>query len=143
MFEDVNIAVCLRCGNSLRCVDNRWNSKHWTFTPSGFCMHISLLSTKPAAGGQKSDTHSLSAEDLIMAVHKASTRRIEVLSRTTGNVDQVSSVVTSVGSCTIKISDREATGRCCECDSCGFYVSHMQISWLIRCATICSPNAYP
>ena len=33
---------------------------------------------------------SLSAEDLIMAMHKASSRRIEVLSRTTGNVDQVS-----------------------------------------------------
>ncbi|CAM9131369.1 unnamed protein product, partial [Laminaria digitata] len=32
---------------------------------------------------------SLSAEDLVMAMHKASSRRIEVLSRTTGNVDQM------------------------------------------------------
>lgn len=41
------------------------------------------------SGGQASDRLSLSAEDLVMAMHKASSRRIEVLSRTTGNVDQV------------------------------------------------------
>lgn len=50
-----------------------------------------------AAGGGTDgrDSHmpSLSAEDLIMAVHKASSRRVEVLSRTTGNVDQVSMYV--------------------------------------------------
>ncbi|CAM9125922.1 unnamed protein product [Ectocarpus sp. 8 AP-2014] len=44
---------------------------------------------EPPAGWEKSDMPSLSAEDLIMAVHKASSRRIEVLSRTTGNVDQM------------------------------------------------------
>lgn len=43
----------------------------------------------PGATGRGSDMPSLSAEDLIMAVHKASSRRIEVLSRTTGNVDEV------------------------------------------------------
>ncbi|CAN0136313.1 unnamed protein product [Ectocarpus sp. 6 AP-2014] len=42
-----------------------------------------------AAGWKESDMPSLSADDLIMAVHKASSRRIEVLSRTTGNVDQM------------------------------------------------------
>lgn len=41
------------------------------------------------ADGRDSHMPSLSAEDLIMAVHKASSRRVEVLSRTTGNVDQV------------------------------------------------------
>ncbi|CAM9143834.1 unnamed protein product [Ectocarpus fasciculatus] len=54
----------------------------------GNCVHIDCA-TKAAAGGQNSDMPSLSAEDLIMAVHKASSRRIEVLSRTTGNVDQI------------------------------------------------------
>ncbi|CAM9148330.1 unnamed protein product, partial [Hapterophycus canaliculatus] len=36
-----------------------------------------------------SEMPSLSTDDLIMAVHKASSRRIEVLSRTTGDVDQM------------------------------------------------------
>lgn len=43
------------------------------------------------SGGQGLERLSLSAEDLVMAMHKASSRRIEVLSRTTGNVDQVGS----------------------------------------------------
>lgn len=49
------------------------------------------------AGAEGRDSHmpSLSAEDLIMAMHKASSRRVEVLSRTTGNVDQVCTVTAS------------------------------------------------
>lgn len=43
------------------------------------------------SGGKGLERLSLSAEDLVMAMHKASSRRIEVLSRTTGNVDQVGS----------------------------------------------------
>lgn len=42
---------------------------------------------------------SLSAEDLIMAAHKASSRRVEVLSRTTGNVDQVCLYVCCMCAC--------------------------------------------
>eukprot|EP00903_Cladosiphon_okamuranus_P017696 g16295.t1 len=42
-----------------------------------------------AAEERHSRTLSLSAEDLVMAAHKASSRRVEVLSRTTGNVDQM------------------------------------------------------
>lgn len=63
------------------------------------CLKLRLSSccglTKRSGGGQgskdRSERLSLSVEDLIMAMHKASTRRIEVLSRTTGNVNQVTS----------------------------------------------------
>lgn len=48
-----------------------------------------MLVFEAGAEGQSLDMPSLSAEDLIMAMHKASSRRVEVLSRTTGNVDQV------------------------------------------------------
>lgn len=40
-------------------------------------------------GDQRRDILALSAEDLVMAVHKASTKKIEILSRTSGDVDQV------------------------------------------------------
>lgn len=49
------------------------------------------LDVSIAAGAEGQDSHmpSLAAEDLIMAVLKASSRRVEVINRTTGNVDQV------------------------------------------------------
>ncbi|CAM9364746.1 unnamed protein product [Sphacelaria rigidula] len=40
-------------------------------------------------GPRNAENLSLSAEDLVMAMQKAFTRRIEVISRTSGNVDQV------------------------------------------------------
>lgn len=43
-------------------------------------------------GGKGLNRLSLSADDLVMAMHKASSRRIEVLSRTTGDVDEVGSI---------------------------------------------------
>lgn len=54
-------------------------------------LHYATVYLNTGSGGQGLERLSLSAEDLVMAMHKASSRRIEVLSRTTGNVDQVGS----------------------------------------------------
>lgn len=53
--------------------------------------YFTTVYLETGSGGQGLERLSLSAEDLVMAMHKASSRRIEVLSRTTGNVDQVGS----------------------------------------------------
>lgn len=61
---------------------------------------ISLLLTASEAGAGSGayECPSLSVEELLMTVHQASSRKIEVLNRTTGNVDQVLHNINSASS---------------------------------------------